>query len=212
MYIVVVVVGSWRVRAAHMQTLDNFEWSKRSCTIQTRWTNASALESWIKIQFGTPNIQCHLYFWNVVGCHQMLIHIEHLQLMTTMDSFESLSALAHDLRHCANWRIGWRGSIHWKPGVPPSDHHGDRPGSKFTCWNTQTSQKSKRAHCSCEHVQLWCRRHKLKFGQCFFRSDFTFVINTLSKLNIFSWHICIEGSQQYQGTVTIWFHALGHVL
>jgi hypothetical protein len=42
----------------------------------------------------------------------MLIHIEHLQLMTTMDSFESLSVLEHDLRHCANWRIGWCGSIH----------------------------------------------------------------------------------------------------
>ena len=55
--------------------------------------------------------------------------------MTTMDSFESLSALEHDLRHCASWRIGWRGSIHWKLGVLPSDHHGDRPGSKFTCWN-----------------------------------------------------------------------------
>jgi hypothetical protein len=108
-----------------------------------------------------------------------------------MDSFESLSVLEHDLRHCANWRIGWCGSIHWKLGVPPSDHHGDRPGSKFTCWNMlKHSNISKIKTCP---LFLWCRRHKLKFGQCFFRSDFTFVIKTFSKLKIFSWHICIEG-------------------
>ena len=140
-------------------------------------------------------IRCSRFF-------QRAIHIEHLQLMTTMDSFECLCALEHDPRHRASWRIGC-GFIYWKPGgVPPTDHHGDRAGSRFTLKN--------------ENVLWTCvvvmSNAQVEIWEVLFPVRPQFCYNIIFLIRTFQLAYLHPGSQHYRGTMTTWFHALEHVL